>query len=229
MSTLTVYGRSNSVNVQKVLWCCEELALAYERIDAGGPFGVVNTIDYRKLNPNGLVPTIVDDGFVLWESNAIVRYLGACHGRGSLWSESERERARADCWMDWCSTVLWPALRPLFLALVRTPPAQRDAAGIEQSRAASAGALALLDGHLATRGWVAGDAFSMGDVPLGCVVWRWLALPIEREALPIEREALPIEREALPIEREALPNLRRWFDALAQRPAYARVVMQPLS
>jgi glutathione S-transferase len=208
MSALTVYGRGNSVNVQKVLWCCEELALRYERIDAGGRFGVVDTDDYRRLNPNGLVPTIVDDGFVLWESNAIVRYLGARHGRGSLWSESEKERARADCWMDWSSTVLWPALRPLFLALVCTPPDERDAAAVEQARAASARALGLLDGHLARRKWVAGDAFSMGDVPVGCIAWRWLALPIERETLP---------------------NVQRWFDSLAERPAYARVVMQPLS
>jgi glutathione S-transferase len=208
MSALTVYGRGNSVNVQKVLWCCEELALRYERIDAGGRFGVVDTDDYRRLNPNGLVPTIVDDGFVLWESNAIVRYLCARHGCGSLWSESDRERARADCWMDWCSTVLWPALRPLFIALVRTAPAQRDAAAMEQARAASAGALVLLDGHLAGREWVAGSALSMGDLPLGCVVWRWLALPVGRDILP---------------------NVQRWFESLAQRPAYARIVMQPLS
>ena len=123
---LKIWGRNNSVNVQKVLWCCEELAVEYERIDAGGAFGIVNTPEYRRLNPNGLVPTIDDDGFVLWESHAIVRYLAAKHGAG-FWPEDRRMRAEADQWMDWSQTTFWPAIRPLFMGLIRTAPEQRDA------------------------------------------------------------------------------------------------------
>src|SRR4029078_3512795 len=116
---LTIWGRTNSINVQKVLWCCGELGLQYERIDAGMQFGVNNTPEYRALNPNGLVPTIDYDGFVLWESHAIVRFLALKHGRGTLWPEDERGVADADRWMEWYSTTMWNNLRPIFWTLVR--------------------------------------------------------------------------------------------------------------
>ena len=184
------------------------MAVEYERIDAGGAFGVVNTPAYRNLNPNGLVPTLVDDGFVLWESNAIVRYLAAKHGAGSLWPDDSRKRADADRWMDWKITTFWPAMRPLFLELVRTPPDKRNAKTIEDSRLKTAEALGIVDAHLASRPFLAGDVFTLGDIPLGCGIWRWMALPIERPALP---------------------NLERWFESLKKRPAYNKIVMLPLS
>jgi glutathione S-transferase len=205
---LVIWGRNNSVNVQKALWCCEELALAYERIDAGGAFGVVDTPQYRSLNPNGLVPTIEDDGFVLWESHAIVRYLAAKHGAGSLWPVDLQTRAEADRWMDWKQTSFWPALRGLFLGLVRTAPDKRDPQAMEASRLKTVEELRIVDAHLKTREYLAGDAFTMGDIPLGCGIWRWMALAIDRPALP---------------------NVQRWFDTLARRPAYRKIVMLSLS
>jgi len=205
---LVVWGRNNSVNVQKALWCCEEIGLQYNRIDAGLAFGVVNTPEYRKLNPNGVVPTIDDDGFVLWESNAVVRYLAAKHSEGHLWPRDVVARANADRWMDWQTTTLWPALRPLFMGLVRTPAEKRDSRVLDESRLKTAQVLGVLEGYLGTSKFVAGEDFTMGDIPLGCAVWRWMALPIERPPLP---------------------NLRRWFDALVQRPAYRKAVMLPLS
>ena len=205
---LVIWGRSNSVNVQKVLWCCEELKLAYERNDAGGPFGVVNRPEYRALNPNSLVPTIEDDGFVLWESNAIVRYLAANHAPGSLWPNDLRMRADADRWMDWENTTLWPALRPLFLGWVRTDPDKRDERALDEARHRTAEELRVAESHLGARPYLGGDTFTMGDIPLGCAVWRWMMLPIERPPLP---------------------NLQRWFDGLTQRPAYQKIVMQPLT
>ncbi len=205
---LVVWGRNNSVNVQKVLWCCEEMALAYRRTDAGGPFGVVDTPAYRALNPNGLVPTIDDDGFVLWESNAVVRYLAAKYAAGSLWPEDLHARAEADRWMDWEKSTFWPSLRVLFLGLIRTPPDQRDPRALEEARRKTAKMLEIVDANLETREYLAGDAFTMGDIGLGCGIWRWMALPIERPALR---------------------NVQRWFDALARRPAYAKVVMMPLT
>src|SRR5829696_9275573 len=123
---LTLWGRVNSINVQKVHWCLKELGLAYDRIEAGREFGVVDTPEYRRMNPNGLVPTIEDDGFVLWESNVIVRYLAARHGAGRLYPDDLRVRFDAERWMDWQATTLWPALRPVFIGLVRTPVAERD-------------------------------------------------------------------------------------------------------
>ena len=131
---LKIWGRNNSVNVQKVLWCCEEMGVKYERIDAGGQFGVVNTPQYRALNPNGLVPTVEDGPFVLWESNSIVRYLAAKHSAGKLWPEDLKTRAVADKWMDFMITTFWPAFRPLFWNLVRTPIDQRNPQAMEESR-----------------------------------------------------------------------------------------------
>ncbi len=186
---LVIWGRNNSVNVQKALWCCEEMAVPYRRIDAGGAFGVVNTPAYRKLNPNGLVPTIDDDGFVLWESNAIVRYLAAKHGAGGLgrrirgrgplptngWTgrfpRSGRRSAR--CSWDWSAR--------------RKPIATTKA--IESSRLKTAEALGIVDAHLESRPFLAGDALTIGDIPLGCSVWRWMALPIERPGTAQRRSA----------------------------------------
>ncbi len=205
---LVIWGRANSVNVQKVLWCSEEAGIAYERRDAGGPFGVVDAPEYRRLNPNGLVPTIEEDGFVLWESNAIVRYLAGRHARGRLYPAEAQRLAHADQWMDWQVSTFWPAIRPLFLGLVRTPPEKRDAAALAASHAAALKALRVLDAHLASSAFAAGASFSMADIVLGCGVWRWMALPIERPELA---------------------DVQRWFDALGQRPACRSIVMQPLT
>ena len=205
---LVVWGRNNSVNVQKVLWCCEEMALAYERVDAGLAFGVVNTPQYRALNPNGLVPTIDDDGFILWESNAIVRYLAAKHAAGTLWPADLKTRAEADRWMDWNNTTFWPAIRPLFHGLVRTAPDKRDLKALEDSRLKTAELARIVDTHLQAREYLAGDSFTMGDIVLGCAAWRWITLPVARPPMP---------------------NLQRWCDTLARRSPYQKIVMKPLS
>jgi len=205
---LVIWGRANSINVQKVLWCCEEMGAPYERKDAGGSFGIVTTPEYRQMNPNALVPTIEDDGFVLWESNAIVRYLARKIGRGGLLPSDPAAAARADQWMDWQVSVFWPAIRPLFLGLVRTPPEQRDQNALEAARKKTAEVLGILESHLATHPFVAGATFSMGDIPLGASVWRWMALPIQRPEMP---------------------HVQRWFNTLAKREPFARLVMQPLT
>ena len=178
---LRIWGRVNSINVQKVLWCCGELNLKYDRVDAGMKFGVNNTPEYKALNPNALVPTIDDDGFILWESQAIVRYLARKHGLGTLCPSDPRACADADRWMDWNATTVWLNLRPLFWGWVRTAPEQRDLAQLADARNKLAANLAILDAHLANRKYVIGDAFSMGDIPLGTAVQRWFNLPIERE------------------------------------------------
>src|SRR5262245_50616582 len=128
---LKVWGRTNSSNVQKVMWAVGELRLTHERIDVGGEYGALDTDAYGKINPNRRIPTIDDDGFVLWESNVIVRYLAAKHGAGTLWPEALTERAVADQWMDWQQTTLAPDMRTVFWGLVRTPPERRDATLIE--------------------------------------------------------------------------------------------------
>jgi glutathione S-transferase len=204
---LKVWGRTNSVNVKKALWAAEELGLQYQRIDAGMAYGVVKTPEYRKLNPNSLVPTIEDDGFVLWESHAIVRYLAAKHGAGTLWPSDVRPRAEADRWMDWAYSFQ-AAFRAVFWGLVRTPSEQRDMKAIEEARVKCGELLAIPDQTLSARPYLGGSAFTMGDIPLGCHVQLWMRLQIER----------PAHR-----------GLQAWFERLCARPAFKKVVDIPLS
>jgi len=201
---LKVWGRNTSGNVQKVMWAIGELGLACERIDIGGPFGKNNEPEYLALNPNGLVPTLEeDDGFVLWESNAIVRYLAAKHG--TLEPADLRERAQASKWMDWQISVLGPAIVPLFWGLVRTPPERRDHAAIAAGRKRSEEALFLLDRELAKTRFLAGDDFSMGDIPVAVFAYRYLRLVSDGPPMP---------------------NLARWYDEIRQRPAFDAHVLQ---
>ena len=201
---LRLWGRLTSVNVQKVAWCADELGLAYERRDAGGKFGVNDTPEYLAMNPNGLVPVIEDEGFVLYESNAIVRYLCA-RERSALFPEDLRRRADVDRWMEWQSTNFTPAMGPAFWQLVRTPAAQRDENAARLSVEKSEKLAGVLDRHLATREWLAGE-FSAADIVAGCAAHRWLHLP--------------------GITREPRPHLERWYARLAARPASRQVTSQ---
>jgi glutathione S-transferase len=177
---LRVWGRVSSANVQKVLWCCAELDLAYERIDVGGPFGGLQDPKYLALNPNGLIPTVEDDGFVLWESNTIVRYLAAKYGAGGLCPVSVHGRAEAERWMDWHLCHFLPSVAVVFFGLVRTPPEQRDIGAIEAARRQTGTILEVLNSHLSGRDYVAGRQLTMGDIAIGGWVHRWFAMDIER-------------------------------------------------
>jgi glutathione S-transferase len=207
ITMLKLWGRLSSINVQKVVWALEELGLPYERVDAGGAFGIVNTPEYRRLNPNGLVPVIEDDGFVLWESNAIVRYLAAKR-ESPLWPADPRRRADADRWMDWQATAFTPAMRDAFWHTIRTPPERREAEAIRRSIEATEPMAAILDAQLADRAYVTGDAFTVADIPAGCAAHRWLGLPIERTARP---------------------HIERWHRSLMERPAAAKVLVLPIT
>ncbi len=198
---MKVLGRADSANVQKVLWCCAELDLNCEREDIGGRFGRNQDPDYLALNPNGLVPTLVEDDFVLWESNTIIRYLAACAGR--LIPADLRGRAEVERWMDWQQTVVLPPHIPLFVGLVRTPPQYRDWKKIQAGRDRTAAAFGILDQVLAERPWVAGEAFSVADIALGPFIYRWFEMDIEREDLP---------------------HLERCYNQLRERPAFTELV-----
>ena len=158
---LKIWGRVNSVNVKKALWACEELGLKYERVDAGMEHGVTKTSEYLKMNPNALVPTIEDDGFVLWESHTIVRYLCAKHGAGTLWPTELRARADAERWMDWAFTFQ-RAMRDVFWGLIRTPAEERDLKAIEAGREQTAKLLPVLEQNLVHRKYVGGASFTTG-------------------------------------------------------------------
>jgi glutathione S-transferase len=205
---IKVWGRVNSVNVQKVLWALAELDLAYERIDAGLEFGVVDSPAYRTMNPNALVPTMDDDGFVLWESNVIVRYLATKYGMGTLCPAELRQRFTAECWMDWQQTALNPPISSVFVNLIRLPPEERDLSAAAQNCELAERSLAILDERLAARFYLVGDSFSMADIPAGASVSRWRKLPIERRRHP---------------------HVERWLARLGERPGFRAHVDLPLS
>lgn len=205
---ITVWGRNNSINVQKVVWALEETSTPYERKDVGGAYGGLDSDEYGALNPNRRIPTLVDNDTVLWESNAIVRYVTAKYGGPLLYPEQPERRAVADMWMDWVQTEALPHLLPVFRQLIRTPEADRDPKVIETGVEKMKEVFGRLDAWLADRPYVGGDVFTMGDVPAGACVWRYLALDIDRPDLP---------------------NLNGWYERLRERPAYTAHVCLPLS
>lgn len=206
---IKIWGRINSTNVRKVLWCAEELQLEYQQLDAGGTFGVVDGDAYRQLNPNGRVPTLDDHGFVLWESNAIVRYLAARYGAESPFYPADLHvRANADKWMDWVTSSLASPFRDVFWGVLRTPVDQQNWAAIDAGCASCQTLLAMADATLAQQPYLSGAALGMGDIPLGSFIYAWFEMPIER---------IP------------LPHLEAWYERLKQRPAYQRAVMTALT
>lgn len=208
--SLQIWGRANSVNVQKVLWCSSELNVAYERIDAGMQFGRNTDADYLARNPNGRVPTLVEGDFVLWESNSIMRYLALAHGAGTaLYPADARTRAGMERWLDWTLTTLQPAERPLFWGLVRTPVAERDMTALQKAADANGLLWQIIDQQLKGRSFIEGEQFSLADIALGCYARRWFGVE--------------------GVTRLELPNLKRWYDGIASRPGFQRHVAGPLS
>jgi len=203
---LEIWGRCNASNVIPVMWAVGELGLPYRRRDVGGSFGGLDRPDYLAMNPNGRIPTVDDEGFVLWESNAIVRYLCRRYGAGSLLPEDEPQRAVADQWMEWCKTTPYPDYIELFWAMVRTEPAYRDPAVIAARNQSLVKALKILDAHLTDRAYVAGDRLTMADIPLGPMAYRYFSLEVDRPELP---------------------NMTAWYERLCERPAFREHAMIP--
>lgn len=206
---IRIIGRKTSSNVQKVLWLCGEIGLEFERADLGGPFGGNDKPEYRAMNPNGLVPTIVEeDGFTLWESNTIVRYFGAKYGKDSgLFPDDPRARANGERWMDWQLSVMNPAMRPVFWGYVRTDPKDRDEAALAKQTKTLGDKFRMMDDWLAKNDYMGGKDFTVADIPVGIAVHRWFEMPIPR-----------IE----------LPNLARFHARLKERAAFQEHIMQPL-
>ena len=198
---IKIWGRNTSSNVQKAMWAVGELKLECERIDIGGKFGMNREPKYLAMNPNGLVPTLEEeDGFTLWESNSIIRYLAGKHDKaGVLEPKDAKQRALASQWMDWQLSVVAPAITPAFWGLIRTPPEKRDMAAIKASQEKTTAAMQIMDSQLGKTKFLAGDAFSYGDIPVGVMCYRY-------------RQLVP--------DRPKTPHLDRWYDAIAARKAF---------
>jgi glutathione S-transferase len=207
---LKIWGRANSVNVQKVLWCLSELDLAYQRIDAGMAFGRNREPDYLAMNPNGRVPTLVDGDFVLWESNSIMRYLVLAYAPGSaIYPQQPKRRAGVDRWLDWTLSTVQPVDRPVFWALVRTPVGERDMVAIQKDADAEAEVWRVADARLSTRRFIEGDDFTIADIALGAYARRWFGVE--------------------GVSKPELPHLERWFAQFAGRPGFQQFVAPPMS
>lgn len=205
---IRIWGRLSSINVQKVVWTAVDLELDFTRLDAGGPFGGLDTPEYGLLNPNRLVPVLEDDDFVLWESNAIVRYLAERYGKNKLWIDALAHRAKADRWLDWQATTFAPLMMPAFIGLVRTPEEERNELAIADSVAQCGLLVNILERELEQRPYLGGENFSIADIAVGAQVHRWLHLPIQRAPSPV---------------------LREWYERIIHRPGAVAALGLPLA
>nr|WP_323782024.1 glutathione S-transferase family protein [Amylibacter sp.] len=207
-NTVQVLGRPNSVNVQKVMWCLAELGLKADRYDVGGAFGGNDRPDYLLQNPNGKIPTLIDGDYVLWESNAIVRYLCDKSRSGSWYPDNAQKRGHANQWMDWYQTTLHRPMTTLFWQLVRTEPQLQDQGEINAAIAECSAYWAILDQHLEQRRYILGEHITMADIPLGCAAYRW---------------------HRMVFDRPDLPALKAWWTLISERSDYQKHVMLPLT
>ena len=205
---IKILGRPNSVNVQKVMWTAAEIGVSVDRHDIGGSFGGNTTDDYLAINPNGRVPTLVDGDFVLWESQAIVRYLSEVSGTTPWYPASTKDRGLCNQWMDWYTANLHPSMTVIFWQLIRTHKTERNNAAVATALVEASKEWSILDKHLENNAYILGDELTMGDVPLGCAAYRW---------------------HTMDIKRPYLPNLKRWWESLAVRRVYKEHVMLPLT
>ena len=201
---ITVWGRRNSVNVQKVLWALEELDVPYHRENVGGSFGGNRDTDFLAMNPMGLVPVIRDGDVTMFESNAIVRYLAARFRSGVLRPADHRGLAMAEQWMEWQARAFAPHVGAIFTNTVRSPPEQRNDAVVKAAERQAAEALRIADGWLSRHDWFAGSAFSFGDIVMGALLWRYMGLDCAKPDMP---------------------HVRDWLEALEKRDAFRNTVM----
>ena len=203
---LQIYGRKNSNQVIQLMWTVEELGLDHVRHNVGGSFGGLDTEEYGKLNPNRLVPTIDDHGFVLWESYAIIRYLCRQYGQGSLWPDDPHKLALADQWMEWTNSRFMGTFFPIFWELIRTPKEQRDDNKVSDLAWETGKLLAIVENNLQEKFFMVGNQLTMADIPLGSMMFKYYTLDIDRPSLP---------------------NIEAWYDRLCQRDAYKNNAMNP--
>jgi glutathione S-transferase len=205
---LKIWGRKTSSNVQKVLWCCGELDIPFERVDIGGAFGGNQDAEYLALNPNGLVPTIKEGDHVLWESNTICRYLAATRHAERLYPIAPAARANVERWMDWQLSTIGPPMGALLYGLIRSTPEQRDHAAIEAARRKAVAGWTIVEDALENTPFLAGDELTLAEIVMGTLVYRW---------------------HAFPIERPPLRKLKAWYERLRARPPFKRFIEIPIT
>ena len=203
---MKLYARRTSSNCQKVLWFLAELGLEYEFVATGGDAGGLDTPEYLALNPNGVVPTLLDGDLSVWESHTILRYLAASQAPERFWVVDPAERSRVERWMDWSQDHFDAAFMAVFWGYWRTPEADRNAGTIRFQLGRCRSYMTVLDQALAKNAFVAGDELSLADIPVGALMYRYANLDVTDGLLP---------------------NVARWYDALTQGEAFREHVMLP--
>jgi glutathione S-transferase len=205
---LKIWGRTTSSNVQKVLWCCAELNIEYDRVDHGGPFGGNRDPEYLRLNPNGLVPTVIDGDLVMWESNTICRYLCSTRNGDSLYPRDPGARTHVERWMDWQLSVIGAPMGALLQGLIRSSPETRDPAAIEAARRRAITAWEIVDDALKEQPYLGGESLSLAEIVMGTHIYRWFNYAIERPNLP---------------------HLHAWYDRFRDRPGFKNHIVMPIT
>lgn len=204
---LRVYGRKNSINVQKVLWLIDELALPFEHVPAGGNFGVLDTPKFLAMNPHGKIPVICDDTTVIWESQTILRYISAKYGKPQFWSDDPYVRSQVEQWMDWSQSTLQPEfMNGIFWGFYRTPENLRNIEAIQRSIETCSNYFKLLDNYLENKLFLCGSNISLADIAIGTLLYRYFELDIKRPQIP---------------------NVEAWYSRLKSRAPYQKNVMIP--
>jgi glutathione S-transferase len=202
---ITVWGRDTSANVQIVAWALAELGRPFERLDVGGPFGGLDSPDFGRMNPNRLIPVIQDGEAILWESAAIVRYLGAKYGNETFWPSDALARARIDKWAEWSKTSFGPTLLTgIFWPLIGTPAAKRDTQAVAGAVGRLHNLAGMIDARLSESDFLGGSSLAFGDVIFGTLLYRYFTLPFDRANAP---------------------HLEAYYKRLCERPGYATHVM----
>lgn len=201
---IKLWGRRTSINVQKVMWVLAELGLEYDRVDVGGSFGGLNDAAYTAINPNQQIPTLVDGDTVLWESNAVLRYLGDAYGRNAIFGSTPAARGASDMWMEWYQSSVYANFQTVFHQCVKLPRAERCAEVLEQAQQRVFKKFALFNDKLESSAFINGDRVGLGDVPMATSLYRYYTMDIERPNFP---------------------HIARYYEQLTQRAAYSENVM----
>jgi glutathione S-transferase len=201
---LTIHGRATSSNVQLVMWAVAELGLPHQRLDVGGAFGQTDTAEFGRMNPNRLVPVLQDGDLTMFESGAILRYLGSVYGPESFWPRDPKVRAPLDQWAEWGKITFAIAMGPLFMGLVRTPPSKRNPEAILSAEVGAAKVARIFDARIGKGPWLTGEALTFADIAMGFYLYRYYTMPFKRSETP---------------------NLDAHYARLSARPAFREHVM----
>ena len=201
---LTVYGRRSSSSVQLVMWAIHELDIDHRRLDYGHGYASTETETYLAKNPMGRIPVIEDGSLTMFESAAILRYLGATYGDDDFWPRAPQDRAPLDTWAEWGKNTFTEAVLAIFVYDVRLSPETRDPAILEQAIEALSPLARIFDERVNNRTWIGGETFTFADIACGHILYRYFTLDWERPRLPA---------------------LAAYYERLQQRPAFRDHVM----